>query len=82
MDVFDGTRCPWELYVVLLVNDELKVDLKLWNTLSLLLPLFDLLNQLLDRSIEDPFNMINHILHYFVVHLREHDYFKKWLQGS
>ena len=51
MDVLDGTRCPWELYVVLLVDDELEVDFQLWKTFSLLLPLFDLLDQLLDRSI-------------------------------
>ena len=69
MNVFNRTRCPWELYVVLLVNDELEVDLQLRNTFSLLLLLFDLLDQLLDRSIEDPFNMINHILHNFVIHL-------------
>lgn len=67
---------------MLLVNDELEVDLQLWNTFSFLLPLFDLLDQLLDRSIEYPFNMINDILHNFVIHLREYDNFKKWLKGS
>lgn len=44
--------------------------------------LFNLLYKFLNWLIQYPFNMINNVFHYFMVHLRKNDYLKEGLQST